>query len=87
MNPQEYFQISANGVTCIREGGRSDFASLEEWDRERTGFDTLCMIGFFNKFIIARTFRKWHKVSQMHTSSCKQDKDAQHLYNDSAGVL
>lgn len=61
-NRQEYFHVSADGVTRIVGGDHFEHVSLKQWNEERRQFDHLCQLGFFRKFLIGRAFNTWRRV-------------------------
>ena len=63
LDRQEYFHVSASGVTRIVDGRWSEYVPLDVWDEEARQFDRLCQLHFFETFIIGRFFHKWRKVS------------------------
>eukprot|EP00201_Polytomella_parva_P020499 CAMPEP_0175042260 /NCGR_PEP_ID=MMETSP0052_2-20121109/2450_1 /TAXON_ID=51329 ORGANISM="Polytomella parva, Strain SAG 63-3" /NCGR_SAMPLE_ID=MMETSP0052_2 /ASSEMBLY_ACC=CAM_ASM_000194 /LENGTH=3805 /DNA_ID=CAMNT_0016305023 /DNA_START=33 /DNA_END=11446 /DNA_ORIENTATION=+ len=61
----EYYTMSATGVMRVRRGVQAEFTTLAEWVREKTLFDVISSIGFFQNFLTGRCFRRWLKAVRM----------------------
>ena len=59
-NPQEYFTISARGITHYING-EQEFMTIEEWERESKMFAQLKEIEFFKIYKIWKSFSLWKK--------------------------
>ena len=56
---QEYFTMSANGVTYININGNNDSISLEQWSKESSHYSSIKKLKFFRIFSFWKFFKIW----------------------------
>ena len=83
INPNDYYTISATGVTRLREG-ETEYTTLGAWEKEYRNYQILIKIKTFSNFRMWKAFAVWRKnVRSKKISKCKNDlKDNLFIVND-----
>ena len=86
-NPNDYYTISATGVTRLRDH-ETEYTTLGSWEKEYRDYQILIKIKTFSKFRIWKAFAVWRKnVRNKKITNCKNDlKDNLFIVNDVSGI-
>lgn len=69
---QDFYIVSANGVTVHHPGGGTDFVSMQQYEREYYLFSQITRISFFHKYRMWKSFKEWkHNVRARKTNAAK----------------
>ena len=57
----DFYTMSASGLTHYKDGSNADFTTLEQWEREFQLFNALATLNVFTQFRLWKGFRVWRK--------------------------
>lgn len=73
INPNDYYTISATGVTRLRDN-ETEYTTLGSWEKEYRDYQILIKIKTFSNFRMWKAFAVWRKnVRTKKISQCKND--------------
>ena len=73
INPNDYYTISATGVTRLRDD-ETEYTTLGSWEKEYRDYQILIKIKTFSNFRMWKAFAVWRKnVRTKKISQCKND--------------
>ena len=73
IDPNDYYTISATGVTRLRDH-ETEYTALGSWEKEYRDYQILIKIKTFSNFRMWKAFAVWRKnVRSKKISQCKTD--------------
>ena len=79
----EYFTMTATGITHVQKNGDTDNMTLDQWSRESFIFTTLKKIKFFKFYLIWKQFNYWKSYIKSDSFEANKKKVLSYpLFND-----
>ncbi|EFJ52606.1 dynein heavy chain 7 [Volvox carteri f. nagariensis] len=66
IDQRDFYTMSVRGITHYLDGTSSDFATLEQWERELHLFSRLKHLKIFRLYKLWRAFRLWKRAVNQH---------------------
>ncbi|OHT11165.1 Dynein heavy chain family protein [Tritrichomonas foetus] len=82
---EDYFTMSANGVTHIDEQGNTEYCSLDAWAKEETDFCSISKLRLFQTYLFWKPFKFWrtYVMRQRYKSTTRTIKHHPSICNKS----